>query len=146
MAVHGVGRSTHDQDLLTLGDEALHPETWTSLQESGATAEIRKGDLFDPLAGVIRFTRAGERPVDLVVGRFGWQREILERALPGEIPVVRAADLILLKLYAGGPQDAWDIQQILSGDDRERLIAEVEREIPRLPQAAADFWRRVLGG
>jgi hypothetical protein len=26
--------------------------------------------------------------------------------------------VILLKLYAGGPQDAWDIEQLLGGPDR----------------------------
>jgi hypothetical protein len=61
------------------------------------------------------------------------------------LPVVRAADLILLKLFAGGPQDAWDIEQLLAGADREELIAEVDREIAPLPKEAGDLWRKILG-
>jgi hypothetical protein len=34
----------------------------------------------NPLAGVIRFAQPGERDVDLVVGRFQWQRDIIGRA------------------------------------------------------------------
>jgi hypothetical protein len=148
MASYGVTRSTFDQDLLTLGAEALLPETWAGLREAGVTVEVRRGDAFDPLAGVVRLSMQGERPVDLVVGKFVWQREILERAVstPGGIPIVRAADLILLKLYAGGPQDAWDIQQLLAGEDREALIAEVEKEVPRLTREAAELWKRVTSG
>ena len=147
MASYGVARSTFDQDLLTLGAEALLPETWSRLGGAGVAVEIRRGDVFDPLAGVVRFSLTGSRPVDVVVGKLVWQREVLERATtstPGGIPVVRAADLILLKLYAGGPQDAWDIQQLLAGEDREALIAEVEKEIPRLTREAADLWKRVI--
>ena len=69
---------------------------------------------------MVRFGAPGESPIDVVVGKFGWQRRVLERAEPmGELPVVRAADLILLKLYAGGPQDAWDIQQLLLASSRD---------------------------
>jgi hypothetical protein len=152
MAAHGVPRSTVDQDLLVMDSACLEPSLWTSLQDEGVTAEIRRGDLFDPLAGVVRFERTGERPLDLVVGKYTWQREILERAkmTPGApdtaIPLVRVADLILLKLYAGSSQDAWDIEQLLAGENREALISEVNRELPRLTAASAALWKKILGG
>jgi hypothetical protein len=145
LAAHGVQRSTKDQDLLTVDPSSLQPELWRSLRDAGIEIEIRKGDLFDPLLGVVRFSAPGERPIDLVVGKSGWQRDVLERAAAGPIPVVRAADLILLKLYAAGLQDAWDIQQLLEGDDRESLIAEVEKGISRLPREGIDLWRKILG-
>ncbi len=67
------------------------------------------------------------------------------RATPeGDLLVVRAADLILLKLFAGGAQDAWDIQQLLEGEDRAELIEEVEKLLPELPAQAAKLWRRIL--
>jgi hypothetical protein len=150
MAAHGVGRSTLDQDLLVVDPACLRPELWAPLEDAGARFEIQKGDVLDPLAGVVRFSLAGERPVDLVVGKFTWQRKVIERALetpdaPDEdIPVVRAADLILLKLYAGGPQDAWDIQQLLAAEDRESLIAEVDPLLPELPAENAALWRKIL--
>jgi hypothetical protein len=150
LAVHGVTRATFDFDLLVLDSSCLRPDFWVGLDSDGVSVEVRKGDLTDPLAGVVRFKLPGEGHVDIVVGKFHWQRKILDRAVlravPEEanLPVVRAADLILLKLFAGGAQDAWDIQQLLEGDDRDELIAEVKMLLPDLPAQAAKLWRRIL--
>ena len=57
-------------------------------------------------------------------------------------PVARAADLILLKLYAGGPQDVWDIDQLLDVDGT--LAAEVEAGLRWLPAECASLWRSIL--
>ena len=57
--------------------------------------------------------------------------------------MLRPADLVLLKLYASGPQDAWDIQQLLSSPGREALTAEVETRLMELPAQATAFWRRI---
>lgn len=59
------------------------------------------------------------------------------------VGVARAADLILLKLFAGGPQDAWDVTQLLAVPDRSALVAEVEAALPALPEDARQLWRRV---
>lgn len=146
MSSHGVVRASLDQDLLTTERECLAPAFWPVFS-SGIVFEIRKGDLADPLAGVVRFSVPGEQTVDVVVGKYQWQLQVLTRAVAQEgspFPVVRAADLILLKLFAGGPQDAWDIEQLLAGDDREALIAEVEEQIESLPESAHALWRRIL--
>jgi hypothetical protein len=151
LTVHGVTRATIDVDFLVLDFSCLGREFWTDLESHGVSVDVRKGDLTDPLAGVVRFEAHGERDVDVVVGKFRWQRGILERAIlrttpDGDLPVVRATDLILLKLFAGGPQDAWDIQQLLEGEDRGELIAEVEKLLPELSADAAKLWRRILEG
>jgi hypothetical protein len=148
MPAYGVNRATLDIDLLTIGNSYLDSHFWESLRDSGVQVEVRQGDLTDPLAGVVRFEspEEGERPLDLVVGKFIWQRKALERAVKtGEgVPLIRAADLILLKLYAGGAQDAWDIHQLLAGEDRDDLIQEVEALLPDLPSRCASFWKDVL--
>jgi len=151
LSVHGVTRATSDFDFLVLDPSCLRLDFWTSLKSHGISIDVRKGDLTDPLAGVVRFKLPGEGDVDVVVGKFKWQRKVLDRAAirttqHGNLPVVRAADLILLKLYAGSAQDAWDIQQLLEGDDRGELIAEVEKLLPELPSEAAKLWRKILEG
>lgn len=150
MAVHGVGRSTLDLDLLTTTPAALDERFWSALTEGGVTADVRRGDASDPLAGVVRCETVDEAPVDVVVGRSAWQTRVLERArrMPvGEIelPVVDAADLILLKLFAGGSQDAWDIDQLLAAGDRAALISAVESRLGDLPAEAGALWVRVRG-
>jgi len=151
LAVHGVARSTFDLDLLTTNPAVLDPAAWTDLSTDGRVhVDVRRGDADDPLAGVVRVETPGEPEVDVVVGRWGWQAEALERSRPVlvaglELPVVGAADLILLKLYAGGSQDRWDIEQLLAGDDRQALTAEVESRLGSLPVETHQAWARIVG-
>lgn len=53
-----------------------------------------------------------------------------------------AADLVLLKLYAGGPQDAWDVDQLL--DAVPTIETDVTAALPALPTSCARLWRRIL--
>jgi predicted nucleotidyltransferase len=149
LTIHGVNRSTIDVDLFTVDRACLDPRTWDALASEGIGVEVHKGDLDDPLAGVVRFELDPELPLDVVVGKHLWQRRAIERAeaaafMGVEVPVLRGADLILLKLYAGGPQDAWDIQQLLMGPERGSLIEEVEQDLSDLPARAARLWRQIL--
>ncbi|HXU30539.1 MAG TPA: hypothetical protein VN851_08190 [Thermoanaerobaculia bacterium] len=147
LAAYGVNRATADIDLLTIDAVCLTPDFWSDLKSRGIDVRIRKGDFTDPLAGVVRCGSPGEIPLDVVVGKFTWQRKILDRAEPlGERRVVRAADLILLKLYAGGPQDAWDIQQLLMAPARDTWVQEVEPRLSDLPAACSELWNKVLAG
>jgi hypothetical protein len=61
------------------------------------------------------------------------------------LPVISPADLILLKLYAGGSQDGWDIEQLLAGDSRLALVEEVEARLDRLPAECRRLWARIVG-
>ena len=147
LSAYGVNRATLDLDLFTTDISCLMPEFWADLRSRGVAVEVRKGDLTDPLAGVVRFQAPGEGPIDVVVGKFAWQTRVLERAEPiGGTLVVRAADLVLLKLYAGGLQDAWDVQQLLARPFREELIREVESRLSDLPARCQVLWKKVLQG
>jgi len=142
LAAHGVSRSTLDQDLLVTDVRVLAVSFWQALAAE-AVIDARRGDAEDPLAGVVRITRAGERDVDIVVGRHHWQHEILSRAhrLGAEpMYVVDKADLILLKLYAGGTQDRWDIEQLLALDSSEAAVAMVDDRIAALPAHSRELW------
>ena len=80
-----------------------------------------------------------------------WHRDVVDRAEPigpasRAIPVARVPDLILLKLYAGGPQDAWDILQLVGHLPDPLTVAEVERGLSLLPPDARDLWRRIRSG
>jgi hypothetical protein len=143
LAAHGISRSTLDQDLLVVDERALDPALWRALPDT--SVDVRPGASDDPLAGVIRFRSAGERDVDVVIGRGAWQQEVVARAQPvrigaADIPVVTAADLVLLKLYAGGSQDKWDIEQLLALDPSGTLRAQVSDRLLALPRRCRDLW------
>lgn len=143
MAAHGVSRSTADVDMITTDTRVLQPAFWPV----EARVDVRRGDADDPLAGVVRLTALDEPVVDVIVGRHAWQRRLVEQAKPitfegVTVPVVDRSGLILLKLFAGGAQDAWDIRQLLDAADA-GTDAEVERVLPELPSDATELWRRL---
>jgi predicted nucleotidyltransferase len=152
LAVHGIARSTFDLDLFTTDTASLDSATWETLAtDSRVQLEVHRGDADDPLAGVVRLGIAGERDIDVVVGRWSWQTEAVERSRPVvvagvRLPVVEPADLILFKLYAGGSQDFWDIEQLLAGADRQALVEEVRSRLERLPAECRRAWARIVGG
>lgn len=146
LSVYGVARSTFDTDILVTDRRVLKVKFWAD-DFAETDVEVRSGDVDDPLAGVVRIRRPAERPVDLVVGKQTFMAAALARAEPGRIGdvmtrVARPADLVLLKLYAGGPQDAWDIQQLLSVS-ADSLPAEVDRELENLTVDAQALWSRI---
>jgi hypothetical protein len=148
LAIRGVARSTFDVDLLTLDTSVLADPFWLLLERDNAVVEIRRGDADDPLRGLVRLTSRDERPVDVVVGRGAWQDAAVQRAEPfslldTRVPVVRAADLILLKLHAGGTQDLWDVKQLLDADRDEDVSREVDSRLAEVPRGAAIAWKRV---
>ena len=149
LALRGVSRSTMDIDLLVSDDRVLAHPTWAGVPD-GVDVDVRRGERDDPLAGVVRVRAGGARDVDVIVGRSAWQAEAIARAEPAvyggvTAPVVRSEDLILLKLYAGGSQDRWDIEQLLAGPDRIALIERVERHLAVLPERARRLWTTLRG-
>ncbi len=152
MAVHGVARSTFDVDLLTLDLAVLDTAFWDPLAASPAVRlTLRKGDSEDPLAGAARLETDGQHPVDVVVGRGGWQKQVIDSAQAANVqgiamPVAAVPDLIALKLFAGGSQDAWDIEQLLASEAEGAIRAAVDRTVPQLPEHARRLWARLRRG
>jgi len=148
MAVHGVSRATADVGLLTLDVAVLGDQAWRELADRGVVLRIARGDADDPLAGCVRLV-ADDEVVDVVVGRSAWQRELLETAErlsvgPVSLPVVGPTGLILLKLEAGGPKDAWDVTALLEVvDDRQQVESAVEKAVVGLPERARRLWARL---
>ncbi len=127
----------------------LEVTTWEEPAAAGVAIEIRRGDADDPLAGVVRLTPPTGTTIDVIVGRSPWQAAVLARAqrasvLGVRLPVAIPVDVVLLKLYAGGPQDAWDIDQLL--DAVPGLAVAVETALDVLPHACGALWQRILSG
>lgn len=134
LAVHGIARATIDLDLLVVTPRVLDASFWDGLG-TDVVLSIRKGDANDPLAGVVRCV-SGVTVVDVVVGASRWMDEAIDRAVVYEVAgeqlrVVDAADLVLLKLYAGGPQDLLDVRLFFASDPDLRAI--VEARIGSMP-------------
>ena len=149
MAVHGVSRSTADIDFLTVDDRVLDAHMWEGLKHETTGMRILKGDFDDPLAGSVRLKAGEAEIVDVVVGRYKWQKEIVDaaevRAIGAiEVPVARPEGLVLLKLHAGGPKDLWDITSLAeTHEDWTSVRDRVDGAIGRLSAESRRLWKRV---
>ena len=125
LAAHGYPRHTEDIDFAV----AVPPRTLESLSGQLATGETTSKyappDPQDPLGGVITLRTPGSLPVQIVnfdnppAGGFpALVQDALARSappsdgLPGWLPTVE--DLVLFKLYAGGPKSELDILELLT--------------------------------
>lgn len=148
VALRGYPRFTQDTDFLTTDHRVFEPFLWEEVIRRGTCVDIRKGDFDDPLGGVIRIgTPPGQ--VDVVIGKWAWEREIIERAEPldafgGPTPVATSSDLILLKLAAGGYKDLVDAASLLALGPRDEIIASVGVSIVSLPLEARKEWSKLI--
>ena len=147
VAIRGFPRMTLDYDFLTADNRILNRGIWLPLEQAGATVDPRKGDLDDPIAGVVHLAFADGIEADVILARWKWESEIIQRAEPLDVggvvvPVPGTSDLILLKLSAGGPIDLQDVVALVE-TDRERWIAEVDEKIDRVHPDVAAMWTRV---
>jgi hypothetical protein len=144
VGARGHPRMTLDYDFLTPDARILERATWKDLERAGATVDPRKGDFDDPIAGVAHIAFADGVEADVLLARWKWELEIIERSEPLEIagtvvPVPLTSDLILLKLVAGGPIDLQDVVALLA-TDRERLLSEVDQKIDAVHPDVSASW------
>lgn len=149
MAARGYPRFTVDVDLLTTDSRVLDAAHWAGLINDGAQVDIRHGDVDDPLGGVVHLLLRDGTDVDLVVGKWKWEADVIERAEAisiGDAPigVPSIGDLILLKLAAGGTLDLRDAAALLTVGDRDRVVHDVEAHIADVRPDVRAAWRELL--
>ena len=149
MAARGYPRFTLDVDLLTTDSRVLDTANWTGLIRDGAQVDVRRGDADDPLGGVVHLLLRDGTDVDIVVGKWKWEADLIERAEQisiggAPIGVPCTGDLILLKLTAGGTLDLRDAAALLTMGDRDRVVQEVEAHIDDVRPDVRAAWRDLL--
>ena len=126
LAIHGYARATQDLDLATELDPSTQlRQLGRELEGRGYLTELTMPDAEDPLGGVL--TVSGDAFDDVQVVNFhnpsAARRTPATRALDDavalegvELRVVTIADLVLLKLYAGGIKNVADIVGLMQAN------------------------------
>jgi hypothetical protein len=145
VAAWGVIRATQDIDVLANSDPTplvntrLRNELKDFLDRNGCQTEWRVGDADDPIPLLLRVNLPqifGDIGADILWAHKHWQQEALHRSVAIEVlnrrvNILHPEDLILMKLDAGGPQDLFDVEQMLSAPlpqlNIERLKASAAR-------------------
>jgi hypothetical protein len=121
LAAYHYVRQTEDVDLGVNADLPTLRAVVESLRQAGFTAEMREPDADDPLGGVIDVT--GPFGLLQIVNYADRFPAVIEDAVRGAELVVRAgsslrlvpiAQLVALKLYAGGYKSKADIVELLA--------------------------------
>ena len=138
----GVPRATNDLDFALAVGSADPGDLATLLK-----AEFHPGDLNDPLRGVFRCSLKIEDytiPVQLILLPAVWEHLVFQKVVSlavfgCTVPVVNWQSLVLLKLYAGGPQDLLDARQILAVRQPNRNELQEVTQLAEQVNLLADF-------
>jgi hypothetical protein len=121
VAARGAVRATQDVDLIVALPVQEAARLEKSLKDMGFHPTFHRGVADDPVAGVIRLAvpvGGAHVECDLLFASREWQTRAVKNATSVDlgsfvVRIAEAADLFLLKLYAGGPQDLIDAAQLL---------------------------------
>ena len=143
VATWGSPRTTEDIDLLA--EMTPSAEIDAAFRAEGWHPSWHHGGSEDPIPLLLRLKGGHGGPeIEVICATRSWERAMLDRAirvvLPdgSRVPVVAPADLIVLKLLAGGPQDLVDVADLLR-----RCGAMPELEKRAAERGVLDLLRRV---
>ena len=108
-AVHGVVRASLDADAVVSAHVAAGRELQREFAAMGCGADLRVGDVEDPIPALLAITDQFGNRVDLLIGLRGMDPAAMKRsrevALSGfPLRIIGREDFIAMKAHAGGPQ------------------------------------------
>lgn len=150
-SVHGVVRASMDADVIMSVATQRLSELQGRFAAVGFSAELRYGDMDDPIGAMLVLTDQYGNRVDLLVGLRGFDPAAFERAF--EVPfqgqtltVVGREDFIAMKVFAGGPHDLADARHVIQAASGQLDLALLRRLAARFGRPTAAAIERLLTG
>ncbi|MGA2861429.1 MAG: hypothetical protein ACLQFT_07380 [Steroidobacteraceae bacterium] len=128
-AVHGVVRASLDADAVLSFTTQDAQRLEQAFIAAGFHAELRRGDLDDPIACLLALTDTYGNRVDLLIGLRGLEAATFSRTI--EVPFmgqslrfVSREDFLAMKVAANGPQDIEDARNVIAaaGDSLDLVL------------------------
>lgn len=141
-AVHGVMRASLDADAVMLVTDQELRELQSKFIALGFTAELRRGDLEDPIPAILLLSDPYANKVDLLAGIRGLEKESFSRCIEvafegGPLRFIGLEDFIAMKVFAGGPTDLSDAGHAIS-------VSFEQLDLPLLRRLALRFGKPTL--
>jgi hypothetical protein len=121
-SIHGAVRASMDADVvlsLTMQKAQGLEQVCTA---AGFVTKLTRGDVEDPIPGLLRLSDRYENCVDLLIGLRGMEPQAFSRLI--EVPFQGAMlkfigreDFIAMKVFAGGPLDLVDATRAIAAGD-----------------------------
>jgi hypothetical protein len=150
-SVHGVVRASMDADVVLSIGVSQAAALEQALKAAGFTTTLSRGDMDDPIAGLLRASDVHENRVDLLIGLRGLERQAFSRTL--EVPFQGARlrfigreDFIAMKVFAGGPVDLVDASRALSAAGKAVDVELLRRLAKQFGRDASASLERLLAG
>jgi predicted nucleotidyltransferase len=120
-AVHGVVRASLDADAVVTLQVQEARALRQSMIEAGYEAQLRVGDVDDPIPALLEVRDRHGNRVDLLIGLRGMDPEAFNRtrqvSLAGAtLEIVGREDFVAMKAFAGGPVDLADARAVMDLD------------------------------
>jgi hypothetical protein len=149
-SLHGAGRASLDADLVVSSNVTDGTRINEALKQAGLTTEIRRGDLEDPIPGLVRVSDSFGNQVDVLLGIRGLDLKAFSRTV--EVPLegtrlrfVGREDFIAMKVAAGGPVDLLDAENAIAADPKSLNVDLVRNLGLRFGTSASALLDRMLG-
>ena len=121
-SVHGVVRASLDADALLSSPVEQLKNLATEFKDLGLETDLRRGDVADPIAAVLRVSDSFGNSVDLLTGLRGFPDDAFSRVIRvsfhgTSLRIIGLEDFIAMKLFAGGPLDIHDARRAIKAAD-----------------------------
>ena len=120
VSFYGVPRSTNDADATIWldGTGKTADDLAKRFTGAGYRSNLRRGDMDDPVGGVLTVGDIHENRIDLLLGIRGMDADAVKRCvstvlLDSPVRIIGAEDLIAMKIFAAGVRDIDDVQGVL---------------------------------
>jgi predicted nucleotidyltransferase len=151
LSVHGTVRATMDVDAVLYTPPRQLENLRATFETVGFHAELRRGDLDDPIPAMLVLRDEYENQVELLGGLRGMDPELFSRAV--EVPllgtnlrIVGREDFIAMKCFAGGAQDITDARAAFRGAQGPVDLDLLRTVTRRFGRDAADKLEEVIAG
>ena len=118
-SVHGAVRASMDADVLLLIGFPQAENLRRAFESAGLHSELTRGDVEDPIPGLLRVTDPYSNRVDMLIGLRGMDSEAFRRlvdvSFQGKtLKFIGREDFIAMKIFAAGPMDLIDAARAIS--------------------------------
>ena len=150
-AVHGVVRASLDADAVVGMQVHEARGLQQAFLDAGFEAELRVGDVDDPIPELLEVRDRHRNRVDLLIGLRGMDPEALSRtrqvALAGaSLEFVGREDFVAMKAFAGGPVDLADARAVMDLDRASLDLDLLRRLARRFGREAVQAVEILVGG
>jgi hypothetical protein len=150
-SVHGVVRASIDADAVLSVDTRKVAHLESALKAAGLRTELTRGDLEDPIPGLLKVSDSFGNRVDLLLGLRGMESQAFSRVI--EIPFqgstlkfIGGEDFIAMKVFAGGPMDLVDATRAISAGRHSLNFDLIRRLANGYGRDASESLERLLAG